>query len=148
MQVNDILKSKGDWVVTTSPRTTVADAAQILKREAIGDLIVTEPDGGIIGIISERDLAHGLATADESYPRKLIGDMMSHSVVTCAPECSVDDAEKLMSIHQIRHLPVLDGDELVGIVSMRDFPNYRIECLKTENEHLREYNQGLRVRQD
>ena len=48
-----------------------------------------------------------------------------------------------MSIHQIRHLPVLDGDELVGIVSMRDFPNYRIECLKTENEHLREYNQGL-----
>ncbi len=143
MQVNDILKSKGDWVVTTSPRTTVADAAQILKREAIGDLIVTEPDGGIIGIISERDLAHGLATADESYPRKLVGDMMSHSVVTCAPECSVDDAEKLMSIHQIRHLPVLDGDELVGIVSMRDFPNYRMECLKTENEHLRENNRGL-----
>ena len=70
MQVNDILRSKGDQVVTISPRTTVAAAAEILKRKSIGDLIVTEPDGGIIGIISERDLAHGLATADESYPRK------------------------------------------------------------------------------
>ena len=93
MQVNDILKSKGDRVVTISPRTTAADAARILKREVIGDLIVTEPDGGLVGIISERDLAYGLATADESYPRKPVGEMMSRDVVTCTPECSIDDAK-------------------------------------------------------
>ena len=137
MLVNDILESKGDRVVTISPRITAADAARILKREAIGDLIVTEPDGALVGIISERDLAYGLATADEFYPRKLVGKLMSRDVVTCTPECSIDDAENLMFVHNIRHLPVLDGRKLVGIVSMRDFPNHRVKRLTTENEHLR-----------
>ena len=145
MLVNDVLESKGDRVVTISPRITAADAARILKREAIGDLIVTEPDGALVGIISERDLAYGLATADEFYPRKLVGKLMSRDVVTCTPECSIDDAENLMFVHNIRHLPVLDGRKLVGIVSMRDFPNHRVKRLTTENEHLRENNHGLRL---
>ena len=144
MQVNDILKLKGDHVVTIGPRTTVAEAARILKREAIGDLVVTESDGRPVGIISERDLAHGVATADETYPRTPVGELMSRDVVTCAPGCSIDAAEILMTAHHIRHLPVLDGQKLVGIVSLRDFPTYRIGRLETENEHLRENNQGLR----
>ena len=145
MQIKDILKLKGERVVTIGPRTTAADAARLLMREAIGDLVVTEPDGRVIGIISERDLAYGVATATESYARILVGDMMSRDVVTCSPESSIDAAEHLMTTHKFRHLPVLDGENLVGIVSLRDFPNYRIEQLEAENENLRANNQSLRL---
>ena len=145
MQVKDILKLKGGRVVTIGPETTAAEAARILKREAIGDLVVTAPDGRLIGIISERDLAYGVATATESYARTLVGDMMSCDVVTCSPESSIDAAEHLMTTHKFRHLPVLDGGNLVGIVSLRDFPNFRIERLESENENLRENNQSLRL---
>ena len=106
--------------------------------------MVTTDGGRLVGIVSERDLAYGVATATASYPQMPVSNMMSRHVVTCGPDSSIDAAEHLMTTHKFRHLPVLDGETLVGIVSLRDFPNYRIERLESENKNLRENNRSLR----
>jgi CBS domain-containing protein len=120
MQVSEILQSKGDRVVAIEPNAKVRDVAGTLRRERIGAALVRDQDGTLLGIVSERDIVRSIAEEGSETLSKSAADLMSRSVVTCRPESSTEELMEQMLAEQIRHLPVYEDDELVGIISIVD----------------------------
>ena len=122
MKVADILRIKGSVVRTVAPHETALLLSGHLRAAQIGALVVSADGNSIDGIISERDLAYGLATHGARLPTISISELMTKAVVVCSPEDSITDVMKLMTQRRVRHVPVKDGDQLVGIISMRRCP--------------------------
>jgi len=120
MTVANILKIKGRVYKTIKPNESMREFAQHLKDERIGAMIVTHDGAVLEGIISERDIAYGLAKHGEKLPGMKVSELMTKVVVVCTPEDSIDDVMNLMTQRRFRHLPVKDSDQLVGIISMGD----------------------------
>jgi len=120
MTVGSILKIKGRVYKTVRPDETVQEFARHLKDERIGAMIVTHDGSVLEGIISERDIAYGLSKHGQKLPDMKVSDLMTKVVIVCTSEDSIDDVMNLMTQRRIRHLPVKDSDELVGIISMGD----------------------------
>jgi len=139
MYVADILKSKGVSVATISARASALEVAQRLRAERIGAMIVTNNRSSIEGIISERDLAYGLATHAANLPNVAASELMTKSVITCSPRDSISRIAKVMTQQRIRHLPVTDGDQLVGIVTIGDILKHRLEEVQLEANVLRDF---------
>jgi len=139
MKVADILRTKGSAVKTVPPHETVLLASAHLRAAQIGALVVSTDGNAIEGIVSERDLAYGLATHGDRLPAIRISELMTKAVVVCSPEDSITDVMKLMTRRRIRHLPVKDGDRLIGIVSIGDVLKHRLGELQEEADILRDY---------
>jgi CBS domain-containing protein len=139
MKVADILRIKGSVVKTVPPHETALLASGHLRAEQIGALVVSTDGNSIDGIISERDLAYGLATYRERLPTIRISELMTRAVIVCSPEDSVTDVMKLMTQHRTRHVPVKDRDQLVGIISIGDVLKHRLGELQEEADVLRDY---------
>lgn len=139
MQVAGILKAKGHVVVTTRPEATVAEVARLLKRERIGAAVVTDEDGNVAGIISERDLVRALPDHGAAVMEKRAAELMTRPVVTCAPEDTIEDVMRKMTDGRFRHLPVLEDGKLAGIVSIGDVVKNRMDELESETTLLRQY---------
>jgi CBS domain-containing protein len=139
MKVADILRLKGSAVKTVPPHETALLASGHLRTEQIGALVVSSDGKSIDGILSERDLAYGLATHAGRLPTIPISDLMTKAVIVCSPGDSITDVMKLMTQRRIRHLPVKDGDRLVGIISIGDILKHRLEELQVEADVLRDY---------
>ena len=139
MNVKAILKGKGDKIVTIAPEATVGEAAQVLKREGNGALVVSDGGGGVLGILSERDIVAGLGdvTRRERLLEAQVSALMTREVVTCSPADEVQKCMHLMTEHHIRHLPVMDGGAMVGLVSIGDIVKSRLEELESEAGFLR-----------
>ena len=139
MNVKAILKGKGDKIVTIAPEATVGEAAQVLKREGIGALVVSDGGGGVLGILSERDIVAGLGdvTRRERLLEAQVSALMTREVVTCSPADEVQKCMHLMTEHHIRHLPVMDGGAMIGLVSIGDIVKSRLEELENEAGFLR-----------
>jgi len=120
MTVGNVLKIKGRVFKTVRPDETVQEFARHLKDERIGAMIVTQDGSVIEGIISERDIAYGLSKHGQKLPDMKVSDLMTKVVIVCTSEDSIDDVMNLMTQRRIRHLPVKDSDQLVGIISMGD----------------------------
>ena len=120
-----------------------ADAREIQSRNLSQTRIFNSGDGidgnSIDGIVSERDLAYGLATYGGRLPTISVSQLMTKAVIVCSPEDSVTDVMKLMTQRRIRHLPVKDGDQLVGIISIGDVLKHRLGELQVEAKVLRDY---------
>ena len=138
MQVSEILRSKGDRVVAIEPDAKVVDVAGTLRHEGIGAALVRDPDGALLGIVSERDIVRGLAEEGAATLDKRAADLMSRSVVTCQPESSTEELMEQMLAHQIRHLPVCENGELVGIVSVGDVVRGALSELKWREKVLQQ----------
>ena len=138
MQVSDILKSKGDRVVAVEPGVTVPEVAATLRREGIGAALVRDRDGALLGIVSERDIVRSIAEEGPESLNKSAADLMSRSVVTCGPENSTADLIEKMLAEQIRHLPVYDDGELVGIISISDVVKSALSELKWREKVLQQ----------
>jgi CBS domain-containing protein len=121
------------------PHETALLASGHLRAEQIGALVVSTDGKSIDGIISERDLAYGLATHRERLPTIRISELMTRAVIVCSPEDSVTDVMKLMTHHRTRHVPVKDRDQLVGIISIGDVLKHRLAELQGEADVLRDY---------
>lgn len=141
MFVGQILGAKGSRVVSTTAEATIADVARLLRRERIGAVVVTET-GRLCGIISERDLARGLADYGSELLEMKVGQLMTREVVTCAPEDSVDQLRQTMTEGRFRHLPVLRDGEMIGIISIGDVVKHRVEELEMETHQLQDYIAG------
>jgi CBS domain-containing protein len=139
MKVAEILRIKGSFVKTVPPHETALLASGHLRAEQIGALVVSTDGNSIDGIISERDLAYGLATHCERLPTIRISELMTRAVIVCSPEDSVTDVMKLMTQHRTRHMPVKDRDRLVGIISIGDVLKHRLGELQEEADVLRDY---------
>lgn len=139
MRVAQILKAKGHKVVTTRLDTTIAELARTLTLERIGAAVVTGDEGTVVGIISERDIVHGLSERGADLLNMRVEELMTRTVVTCRPEQSLEDIMREMTSSRIRHLPVLQDGEMVGIVSIGDVVKNRLEELEKESGALRDY---------
>ncbi|MGA7546526.1 MAG: CBS domain-containing protein [Methyloceanibacter sp.] len=144
MKVADILRIKGSVVKTVAPHETALLLSGQLRAEQIGALVVSTDGNSIDGIVSERDLAYGLATHGAKLPTIPISELMTKAVVVCSPEDSVTDLMKLMTQRRIRHVPVKDGDQLVGIISIGDVLKHRLGELQVEANVLRDYAAAAR----
>lgn len=139
MHVADILKTKGSKVITIRPDLSIEHLAQRLRMEQVGALVVSETGTTVDGIISERDVAHGLAEHGAEVLRRTIADLMTKAVVTCSPGDTIGQVSKTMTHRRIRHLPVTEGNRLVGIISVGDVVRHRLDELELETNVLRDY---------
>ena len=120
MQVSDILEDKGSNVVAVDPGASISEVAKILSSAGIGAVVVKQGGEGLAGILSERDIVRSIAEHGEGTLKMTAADLMSRSVVTCGPDNNTADIMEQMMGSQIRHLPVVKNDALVGIISVSD----------------------------
>lgn len=138
MTIAAILSGKGREVATVASGTLVRDALAILSQRRIGALPVVD-GGDIRGIFSERDCINCLAADGPAILDRSVDEAMSAPVVTVTPDTSILTALAIMTQRRIRHLPVVEGGEIRGIVSIGDLVKHRIERIEAEAEALRDY---------
>ena len=151
MRIKDILRHKGSDVKTIGAHETVNDAIRKLNQHGIGALIVTG-EGGICGLITERDVLRecGERCTRYSEPPELretycpaqVGDVMTKDLVIGVPDDHLNYVMGIMTKNRIRHLPVIDREELVGIISIGDVVEARLDDTAVENRFLKGYVQG------
>jgi CBS domain-containing protein len=139
MAVVHILKQKGSDVVTVKPSDTVQTIVDLLSRHRIGAVIVVDPQGGIAGIVSERDVVRAMAGNASAVMAKTAADIMTSKVRTCATSDTETELMALMTEHRIRHLPVVADGRLVGMVSIGDVVKFRMEAMEREAEDMKSY---------
>lgn len=120
MQVSEILAAKGDRVISIASAASVCDVASTLRREGIGAAVVKSEGKDMAGIISERDIVASVAEHGPAALEMHASDLMNRSVITCTPESSTQEIMEQMLMGQIRHLPVVQGEALVGMISVGD----------------------------
>lgn len=147
MKIADILRHKASTagpnlpVVTIEPTATVSDVASTLAEHKIGALPVVS-GGTLEGVISERDIVRHLAASGAAVLDRPVAELMTRDVVTCSSGDSVDSIAETMTAKRIRHMPVIDGGELIGIVSIGDVVLSRIRQLEHDRGHLEQYIAG------
>jgi CBS domain-containing protein len=140
MIVRTILQSKAtSEVSTTSAGQTVGAAAALLTQLRIGALVVVDDDQQLAGILSERDIVRGLAKFGGIVQGMTVGELMTRDVVTCSSGDSLESLMSVMTSNRIRHLPVLEGGKLAGIITIGDVVKSRLEETTLQVDSLREY---------
>jgi len=124
--IQHLLKVKGDGIFTVTPETSVFETLQLMAEHDIGSVIVID-EGKVAGIMTERDYARKVILQDRSSRQTPVRDIMSSCVVVIDPEQSVEQCMALMNARRVRHLPVMKGDQLIGVVSMRDVVKQMID---------------------
>lgn len=138
MSVEAILKTKGSVVFTIRPEHSVADAAALLTTKKVGVAVVCDTKGKLQGVLSERDIVKGLSQYGKAALEMPVRNVMTSPVVTCSPGDSVKTIMSVMTERRIRHLPVVENDELLGIVSIGDAVNFRLIEAQMEMGVLRD----------
>jgi CBS domain-containing protein len=137
MTIETILRQKGTYVATIEPEASIRRAADWLRIKNIGALVVTSGNA-VRGLISEREIVHALSSYGETTASMPVKEIMRQSVITVSPEESVNRVMKLMTLHRVRHMPVLRDGKLVGIISIGDVVKYRLDDLELETNVLRD----------
>jgi CBS domain-containing protein len=138
MRIADVLRSKGSAVATVTPQTTVSELLDGLAEHNIGAMVVIGPDG-LAGIVSERDVVRQLHELGATLLSRPVSEIMTTVVATCTPQDSVNSLAVVMTQNRVRHIPVLDGGRLAGIVSIGDVVKTRMEELEAEQQQLQAY---------
>ncbi|HKY95408.1 MAG TPA: CBS domain-containing protein [Kiloniellales bacterium] len=141
MLVSDILKAKGSTVVTAPPTLGVTDALAILNEKRIGSILIME-SGAIVGILSERDVVRALAKSGPACLEGPVSAMMTRKVVTCSPQQSIAEVMQIMTEGRFRHVPVVAGGRLAGMVSIGDVVKWRLEETEEEVRQMTAYVAG------
>ncbi len=119
MRVKKLLDKKGHDVYTVSPDAMVYDALKLMAEKEIGALVVVE-DGKMVGIVSERDYARKIILKGKASKDTAVREIMTSKVISARPDQKVNKCLSLMTKHHFRHLPILEGEQLVGILSIED----------------------------
>jgi CBS domain-containing protein len=141
MNVKTILSTKGAEVITIDPNATLEAAVAILAKHRIGALVVLGADQRIIGILSERDIVRALAERGAGALTTPLAQVMTRKVVTCGENETVGGIMEQMTTGKFRHVPVVEQDRLVGIVSIGDVVKHRLSEMEHESAALRDYIQ-------
>jgi CBS domain-containing protein len=139
MRISDVLRRKGDMVATITPHATVRTLLAQLAEYGIGAMVVSDSDGALQGIVSERDVVRALQAEGDGILDGPVSSIMTADVHTCGPSDTVVDMARAMTERRIRHVPVLADNQLVGIVSIGDIVKQRIDELTAERDHLSAY---------
>ncbi len=138
MRIADVLRNKGAAVTTINPDATVRELFAGLVEQNIGAMVVVGVEG-VVGIVSERDVVRQLHTHGASVLTRPVSKIMTSAVATCTKSDTVDSISVLMTQNRVRHVPVLDGQKLIGIVSISDVVKSRMGELEAEQEQLQSY---------
>ena len=141
MNVKAILSAKGAGIVSIEPTATLATAVKTLTQHKIGALVVLGPDRRVIGIVSERDIVRALADQGAEALTKPLSQVMTRKVATCTQADTVGMIMEQMTSGKFRHVPVVEQDQLVGIISIGDVVKHRLWEMEQESTALRDYIQ-------
>lgn len=139
MSVKQILLNKGHNVYSLPKSAKLRDAIALLNEKNIGVVLITESDGKLAGILSERDIIRRSLLQESGFRDELVTKSMTKKVLTVTSAASVDDVMEVMTNSHIRHVPVLDGDEIKGLISIGDIVKRKIADAENEAAAMRDY---------
>lgn len=142
MTIKAIISERDSGVVSVTGDEKVSDVVQLLADKRIGAVPVIQ-NGKVVGIFSERDVIHGLASKGAAALDQTVADVMTTPAITVDPSLAALNALSLMTRRRIRHLPVVEGDAVVGFISIGDLVKYRIDRIEAEANAMRDYIQGV-----
>ena len=139
--INEILTQKSPSVWCIAPEATVFEAIQMMADKNIGALLVTKKNK-LLGILTERDYTRKVALKGKSSKKTAVKEILSGEIIQVTPANTVDECMRLMTAHRVRHLPVLDGGQILGIVSIGDLVNWIISAQTSTIQQLQTYISG------
>ena len=139
--ISSILQDKGAQVWAISPDATVFDAIELMADKNVGALLVMSDDR-LMGVVTERDYTRKVALHGKSSKETRVREIISTSYISASPFHTVEDCMRLMTHHRVRHLPVLEGDRVTGIVSIGDLVNWTINAQHETINQLESYITG------
>ncbi len=139
MFVSNILEEKGHHIVSVGPKERIDEIAKVMTRERIGAVLVRDETGTLVGILSERDIVAGVARQGCGCLDLPAHDLMTTDVATCKLADSVPQVMGTMTEQRIRHLPVVEDSQLIGLISIGDVVKHRLAEVESEAERMREY---------
>jgi CBS domain-containing protein len=139
MNIDTTPKTKSQSVVTIAPEATIGDAVALMKGKSIGAIVVSADGVTLAGILSERDVVHALADRGPAVMAIPVTALMTRHVFTCQPNDGIAELMAEMTKRRIRHLPVVDGGRLAGIVSIGDVVKNRLDEVESEASSLRQF---------
>ena len=142
MNVAQILKDKGHSVVVDRSDTSIGDVVRHLAAKSIGAIVIVDDGERVAGIVSERDVMRAIAQYGGGCLDNPVGDIMTREVVSCAAQDSVNDIMGMMTAGRFRHVPVVDGERLIGLISIGDVVKNHIAEIELEASALRSYVSG------
>jgi CBS domain-containing protein len=141
MILEQILREKGAEVHSVAESASLKEAAELLDTRKVGAMVILNEAGGLIGVISERDIVRAVARSGAGALKHPVSELMTRQVVTARPKETIEAAMDRMTDRRIRHLPVVDGSRLIGIVSIGDLVKWRIAEATAEVAAIRSYIQ-------
>ena len=139
--ISAVLQGKGSQVFSVSPQTTVYEAIRVMAEKNVGALVVLDGER-LAGVFSERDYARKVALPGKSPQQTPVTEALSAPVVSVPADATVEECMRLMTSHRVRHLPVMEGQKLLGIVSIGDLVNWIISAQGQEIDQLRTFITG------
>lgn len=139
MRIGKLLDTKGHEVVTVPPEATIWEVLAALDEHGVGALVVSRDGRHPDGIVSERDIVRQLHARGVAVLESPVAELMSEKVLTAGPEDDVESLMAVMTSNRIRHVPVVQDGDLVGIVSIGDVVKERVDALQEDNRALRDY---------
>ena len=136
MRISDVIRRKGNLVVTTRSDATMLELLETLEQHHIGAVVVSDDGSTVSGIVSERDVVRHLYTDGVGVLDQTVAMIMTSDVRTCTPDDGIEDLARVMTECRIRHVPVVVAGQLLAIVSIGDIVKERIDELQTERDHL------------
>lgn len=146
MLVSTLLETKPREIITARPTTTIEEAMELLIKHKISCLPVLESDGKLVGIISDKDIFKKIHETKGNYHSLRIGDVMSTNLIVGLPDDDIEYIAGIMDKNWIRHVPIVSGDKMVGLVSEGDIIKTLTHRKKIENRYLKMYLDGLSSR--
>jgi CBS domain-containing protein len=126
-------------VETVAPETTVMDAAKIMNDQHIGSLVVVGPEGGLVGIVTERDFLRRVIAEKRDPEQTRVSEIMTRAILTCTPDTKLDEVRMTMRGRRVRHMPIIESDRLVGMISIGDLNFAESQSLNDHVEQLEMY---------
>jgi CBS domain-containing protein len=139
MKIRDILKAKGTQVYSVAPHRTVQEALALLVQFHVGALLVLDDDGHAVGIISERDVLRECHRREGRLGQALVREVMTRDLLVGVPDDDLGYTMGIMTNNRVRHLPIVDGGRIAGLVSIGDVVKACLEETAYENRYLKEY---------
>ena len=139
VKISTILDNKGSVVYNISPENTLKQMADEMLAKKIGSLLVTDKEGALVGIISERDFLTIVGEHTKDWEDITVSDVMTKEVVTAAPEDTLEQVMSIMTEHHIRHIPVIGNDKIVGVLALGDIINALLDKSLFQNKLLKRY---------
>jgi len=139
--VRSVLRNKGQTIWSVTPDASVYEAIEIMASKSVGALLVIG-EGKLVGVISERDYARKVILQGKSSKQTRVREIMASPVIVAAPESTVEDCLKIMTHHRIRHLPIVEHDQVAGIVSIGDLVKWIVSAQEETIHRLQDYITG------